>query len=253
MDFVNDQGSQQKKGQGEHCSIKIIVHQTGKESLVDDESSGITAGNLVDTWNHGGVPFELSNSSVANTMLGNLINFFVFSILSWGGLWCLWRWFNKQEKYGYINRIYTLISVILYALIVAVLANFIRFLSNRKARNYAWYVIDSNEEENKYLGKSNDVELSTFKVRKDTSPQDSVPVAPVEDPTHIPAVTFEMFQGRPNLESILGDLDNGTSPALFCCVPDNLAKHLMEGVDRKSRTGDVLMNNIAVYQESFEV
>ncbi|MGK3735033.1 MAG: hypothetical protein ACI90V_001872, partial [Bacillariaceae sp.] len=64
----------------------------------------------------------------------------------------------------------------------------------------------------------------------------------------LPVVKFKMLQGRPGMEEILEDLQDGISPALFCCVPGKLMKNLNEGVNQTSRSDRM---NIPVYQESF--
>eukprot|EP00536_Pseudo-nitzschia_multiseries_P011497 jgi/Psemu1/206009/e_gw1.394.28.1 len=255
MDFSNDQRRGQKEHQGENCAIKIIIHQTGKESVAEDGFTGATSSadhsqsNLIHAWHDGGVPFELSKFSVADGIFGNLKTLLIFSILSWGGLWCLWRLFNMQEKDQYVNRTYTLVGVIFYELAVAILANFASYLSTRGAQSHAWSAVDLNGEENYYSDQS-EVELSTLDSDY-SSPPESVPVHLVEDPTRLQTTTLEMLHGRPNVENILEDLGNGTNPALFCCVPGSLEKHLIEGVNRKYRVGGIMTNQIAVYQESF--
>jgi predicted ferric reductase len=246
---------QRIKGEGERYSVKVIIHKTGGEDPELDGSRTTTANlprnDIIDTSQYGGVPFALSKFSVGKTMFNCLRYFVTFSALSWGGLYCLWWWFNKQGESEYIHRIYTLTAVTLYGLIVAVFANFVGYLYSRKTRKNNSSILAFSGEDNDLSENFNDVELSTYKDQTHLSQAGSIPVVPVEDPFRLSAATLEMSEGRPLVENILDDLDVEKNSALFCCVPKHLSKTLREGLDQKS-IFDGRCKTIPMYQESFE-
>jgi len=246
---------QKIKEEGGPYSVKIIIHKTGGDDPELDDSRTATANlspnDIVDTSQYGGVPFELSNFSVGENIFDSLRYFVVFSALSWGGLWCLWLWFNKQGKNEYIHRMYTLAAVTLYGLMVGVLANVFGRLYSKMTNKNPWSIIAVNEEGDDSLEKFNDVELSTYNDRTERSVAGSIHVAPMDNLFKLSAATLEMSEGRPLVENILEYLDIGISSALFCCVPENLAKNLREGINRKTSFYD-RCNAIPMYQESFE-
>ena len=246
---------QRIKGEGERYSVKIIIHKTGEEDPELDKSKKTAASlprnDLVDTSQYGGVPFTLSNFSVGATMIDSLRYFMIFSALSWGGLYCLWWWFNKQGKGEYIHRIYTLTAVTLYGLIVAIIANFFGYLYSRRTDKNKWSILASIGEDIDSSENFNGVELSTYKDQTHLSQVGSVPIVTVEDPQHLSEPTLEMSKGRPLVENILDDLDIAKTSALFCCVPEHLSKTLRQSLNQKSMF-DGRCSTIPVYQESFE-
>jgi predicted ferric reductase len=245
----------------ENYSIKIFIHQTGLGEGNTFESTATAATNERITrtdldYRDEGVPFELSNFSVNNNLCNNLRYFVVFSILSWGGLYFLWKWFLRQGKEKYIGRITTPVVVMLYGMMIAILANSLFCLYLRRNYRNAWSPIAFNAQGNdnsvENMESSTVVELSNTNYKDEDTPK---VIYPSDDPDYsvvpeeqLPVVKFKMLQGRPGMEEILEDLQDGISPALFCCVPGNLMKNLNEGVNRTSRSDRM---NIPVYQESF--
>jgi len=242
----------ESKAEGESYSVRIIIHYTGGVDLKLDESrmsANLRQNDIIDTAQHEGVPFELSYFSVNGKTIDNLWNIIIFSFLSWGGLWCLWRWFKKQEKTEYIHRIYTLAAIMVYGLITGILVNIFRHLYlKRKAQSFT---TGFNGGGGDSITKFNEMELSTYGDRTFPCRARSVRVVPAENANHISPVTIEVMEGRPLVDNIIEDLNVEDSPALFCCVPENLARNLKKAINRKSRFDD-RYNAIPLYQESFE-
>ncbi|OEU19816.1 Ferric_reduct-domain-containing protein [Fragilariopsis cylindrus CCMP1102] len=245
----------------ENYSVRIIIHQTGLGEGTTFESTATAATNERITrtdldYPDEGVPFELTNFSVSDNLCINLRYFVIFSILSWGGLYFLWKGFLRQGKETYTGRITTPVVVMLYGMVIAILANISFYLHLRRNYRNSWsrmaFNAQGNDNSVENMEFSTVVELSNTNYNGEDTPKvisssdDSVSsVVPVEQ---LPVVKFKMLQGRPGIEEILEDLQDGISPALFCCVPENLMKNLNEGVNRTSQS-DIM--NIPVYQESF--
>jgi len=239
--------------EGESISFRIIIHYTGEVDMNLDESSlsaDLRQNDQTDSAQFGGAPFELSNFSANGKTIDRLWYIITFFLLSWGGLWCLWRWFEKQEKTEYIHRIYTVVAVMVYGLIVGVLANSFRYLYLRRGHQANLSTVRLNGKGDDSSIRINEMELSTYIDGTRSSLAGSIPVAPMVNQNHNLPVTIELREGRPLVDSILEDLNVEYSSALFCCVPENLGKNLKEGINRKSRFDD-RYNAIPIYQESF--
>jgi len=251
FEFDSDDG--QKIEGDECCSVKVVIHKTGGEDTEVDESGTAAAAPhrnaLVDTSQHGGIPFELSNFAVRKNAFDSLRYFITFSVLSWGGLWCLWWWYGKQSKSEYIHRLYTLTAVTLYGHLAGLLLNLFGYFYSRRNPKGTWSIAACNGCAESF--KDKDVEMSTYKDQTNISDDGSVPVVPVKAPLHLSAATFEIFEGRPIMDDILEDLDVEKPSALFCCVPAHLSESLREGINRKS-IFDSRWNTIPIHEESFE-
>jgi len=162
--------------------------------------------------------------------------------------------YKRQGKEEYVGRIITPVVVVVYGIIIAILANIVCwYFRSRNGNKYDFSPVPFNERDNSNglvddIEISSSVELSTYKDTKDDN-------APCPDPSSkealpSPSVNFEVLHGRPDVTEILEDLQDGISPALFCCVPANLAEKLCIAVNEKSRSSGPY---IPVYRESFEI
>jgi len=256
MDFRNYNYDKAKQ-EGEQYMVKVTIHKTGGEDYDAGEKTVTTANtprnDMVDTSRYGGVPFEVSTFSATGNIFDNVRCFITFSVISWGGLMCIWWWFNKQSKNEYIHRIYTLVAITLYGLIVGVLANILWHFFSKRACENNWSAIAYDSESDNSSKDFSDVELSTYKDQAHLSRADPVSVVPAEIPLHHSSMALEISEGRPLIETILEDLEIGESSALFCCVPGNLSIQLRDGINRKSMfDADGRYRNISIYEESFE-
>jgi len=237
------------------CSVKLIIHKTGGTKSPPEESTRTTSSQFprndtVDTSQYGGAPFELSKFAIDKTIYGSLRYFFTFSAFSWGGLCCLWWWFQKQGKTEYIHRIYTLVAITLYGLIFGLLANLLWYLYSNRTEKNRWYANALNGGSNGCFDRYNDIELSTYKDQTQISHAKSTNDVPVECRSCHSTVSLEISEGRPLIETILEDLDVEKCSALFCCVPEHLTENLKEGIAQKSEL-DRRYNTISIYEESF--
>lgn len=230
------------------CSIKVVIHKTGGDDYeVDDTitpSTKCSGNEFADTSQCGGLPFQISKFAVGETLFDRLRFFVLFSVLSWGGLYCIWLGYKKQAKTEYVHRIYTLVAVMCYELVIGVVANvLVQSCSTRAPARTCC---------NNSSGNFNDIELSAYKDDKtDLSEPGSEPVVPVEDQSIPPRLDVEISEGRPLLENILEDLVPEQSCAIFSCLPEHMMKQLRVCIDQKG-VFDARYNAVAIYKESFE-
>jgi len=230
------------------CSINVIIHKTGGDDYELDESitpsTKRSRNELADTSQYGGVPFELSKFAAGETLSDRLRFFVLFSVLSWGGLYCIWLGYKKQATTEYIHRIYTLVAVMCYELVIGVVAN---VFTRSSVTKVSTRTCCNSSPEN-----FSDIELSTYKDEEaELSEPGSEPVVPVEERPNPSMLNVEISEGRPLLENILEDLIPEQSCAIFSCLPEHITKQLRECIDQKS-VFDARYNTVAIHKESFE-
>lgn len=242
------------------ASVKIVVHRTGggHSTFSDLEATAITTGEVVLARNSTArlmidpstesVPFDISSFQVGQGLVRYIGCFSVFSILSWGGLWFLWAWYQRQSGSSMIERLYTVVVVLGYGFVVALIANLVFHLDSVRRRR-GWTPIAGNEAERLENGK----DTGMFEMTPYMDPTDDLSPAQPQMETDLDrrkVMTSIMSQGRPRIADVIQDLTEGVRPALFCCVPRTLEKELRGAIRPASTFGASI---VSFYPESFEV
>jgi hypothetical protein len=241
----------------EDVSIKIFIHHTtaGRDTFVDDESIERGTTNKIhymDCSAVSGSPFNISKFSIGEGVRKNVVNFLVFGLLSWGGLWFVWKLYLEQDSEEFVGRFATVIIVMIYGLVVAVAVNALYYLDSFR-RHDTWNPVSINEEhgdENRFGDmESDNLELSTYTDSKEALSSESIAV-PDSTANENLSVTIKKLDGRPTLHDLLENIYDGRDPALFCCVPSKLAKSIDNALGKSKCRASTA---IPVYEESFEI
>jgi predicted ferric reductase len=242
-------------------SIEINIYHTGLggDTFADDDTcpdppSGPRI-HSVDVVSMHGIPFDQSRYTAGEGQCKNLGYVLTFSLLSWGGLWVIWRWYQLQEPNAYVGRLATLVVLMLYGLIVAVFRNGCWYF-DFKRKQEGWSQVDGDDAIDKDAGLENSdmggetLEMSTYKGTEPTIT--TLGQFADAESQQSKAVKVDSYEERPRIDQILVGMQNGSTPALFCCVPQSFATLLCDSVNKSS----CALSSVAsatVYQESFEI
>ncbi|KAG7358408.1 ferric reductase NAD binding domain containing protein [Nitzschia inconspicua] len=238
--------------------LQVNIYHTGRgqEGFVDvqDGSRSTTGTDLspemrdLDVISAPGVPFEPSIHTVGGRMKQNVSYAFVFSVISWGGLWILWRSYLQQEAEAYTRRLSTLLVVTLYVLVISLAANICWCLDSRRRRGGWSQVADECDL---------DEDIATFelpavdrKMKSEKLQSDAEGFA-VQQEERGETVKINLYKERPSIKQMLDGIEDDSSTALFCCVPPSFASQLNDAANR-SRCSAV-GSRITIYRESFEI
>ena len=239
-------------------SIKIYIHHTtaGRDTFVDDESieRGTTTRQIhyMDCSAIPGSPFDISKFTIGESIRKNLVNFVVFGLLSWGGLWFVWNWYLEQDSEEFVGRFATIIIVMIYGLVVAVAVNILFYLNSFR-RHETWNPVSINEDNGDENGfghvETDNLELSTYADTEGTLSSEPIAVPESMGNENL-TVTIKKLNGRPGLNDLLENIHDGRDPALFCCVPSKLAKTIDNALGKSKCSTST---SVPVYEESFEI
>mmetsp|Transcript_62548 Transcript_62548/g.152286 ORF Transcript_62548/g.152286 Transcript_62548/m.152286 type:complete len:890 (-) Transcript_62548:21-2690(-) len=256
--------------------ININIHLTSTNNQDDDESfedNNATTSSCDFQQSPDVSPVATSafvNS--AEKITDNIGPCVLFASIAWGGAAVIWYMYQRQEKEAFVQRLVTVVAVLIFTIIVAVAANFCSNILSPKY--YGWYrvandeAIDSDQdapnpfsdisEGNIELGVRNDDRSSSFQDsmgfddgferNKERRDQLSTEPSEKEDPRSLITVS----QGRPSLTDVLDVLQEGQSPALMCCVTRGLEQEI-RGLMKNRRLGSSNSSPAPIYSESFEV
>jgi predicted ferric reductase len=245
------------RGIGVFVEINIYLTGNGRDTIFENENgyNHVTAytETNADATNAYGVPFDHSRYYVGGRMCENTGYCLMFSSLSWGGLWIVWNWYNKQEADTYDRRLATLVMLLLYEILVCLFANFCLCLVSKR-RVYGWSQISDIDELDKERNIANigiceedSPEMASYRDREAAvRPHASLGVL---DKGQHGALEILLHDERPNFEQMLEGIHEGQSPALFCCVPPSLAKCLKDRVGNS----ECSCPPVTVYEETFEI
>ena len=176
--------------------------------------------------------------------------FVVFAVLAWGGLSVLWRGYGRQQSDAYMERLATVIVVLVYELVVALVTKVLWCICIKR-QDETWSRISIHEEgfnENIDV-ECNGLELPTY---KNTDPPETFEAESDTVGRHPQPVSHvTVHRGRPTCPELLEGLTDGLQPALFCCVPHSLSRSLEDSVGQRMCTCS--SRNVAFYKESFEI
>jgi hypothetical protein len=243
-------------GSGLSFEVNIYLTGSGHDAIVQDEDvqNQVYKEIHFDASNDAyGIPFEHSRYSVGERMRENIGYCLIFSVLAWGGLWIVWVWYKKQETDSYVGRLATLVMVVLYELIAGSFANVCWYLVSKR-RLEGWSQVSELDELDK------DGECSSCSMDQDKSLgmasfRDTEGTVTTQASLEIlgrgqrRALDIVLHDERPSLDCLLHGIQEGQSPALFCCVHPSLAKCLNDSIGNSNCS----CLPVTVYQETFEI
>jgi hypothetical protein len=255
--------------QDSNVDIQINIHLTSRdrddESFADDKPA-ISNCNFDQT--PGVFPASISNFMSGQSIVDNLRPLVVFVAIAWGGLCVIWSMYQRQESDAFVQRVTTVISILIYVLTIAIAANFCNcFL---KPSYSEWNRLPDGDDvgcgEGGLSAFNENSEGIEMGVRDDLAGNKPLDCDDQDDGAEkyddqlstdlalerYSASLINTSRGRPSLNDMMNVLQDGQSPAVLCCVPLGLG-HEIHSLVSNRRCGLGGTRRIPIYNESFEL
>jgi ferredoxin-NADP reductase len=258
-------------GLDEEKNQELTTKEVAAASSSSSSERYILSADSDDGPNSPGQPFQTSqfSSGICKSNRSTLNPSFVaHALIGGGGLPAVWYSFSQvQSKDKVASRGWVLIFLLVWAMIVSVLVNYLPTSnSDRYDRDSCpWSPLDHKDSEHEEV-EMQDIDAAGKHAGEEGSMSEraeSIEVSRFMDETASKErgdacssiFSMDESQGRPDVATILSPLwqDYSSSPGLFACGPGPLMVDIQQALNRRQRSARCAGHGVAFYSESFDM